>query len=78
MKTAISIPNPLFELAEEIAKQLRISRSELYAKALAEYLRSYQRTSITERLNQIYTEEDSAPDPVLSQLQLAAIAKEEW
>ena len=78
MKTAISIPNPLFELAEEFAKQLHISRSELYAKALAEYLRSYHRASITERLNQVYVEEDSAPDPVLSQLQLSAITKEEW
>ncbi len=78
MKTAISIPNPLFEMAEELAKQLHISRSELYAKALAEYLHSYQRASITERLNQVYAEEDSAADSVLSQLQLATIAKEEW
>ena len=78
MKTAISIPNPLFELAEELAKQLSISRSELYTKALAEYVRAYHQASITERLNQVYAEEDSAPDPVLTQLQLAVIAKEEW
>lgn len=78
MKTAISVPNPLFDLAEELAKQLQISRSELYAKALAEYVRAYHRTHITERLNQIYALENSSPDPVLSQLQFAAMHKEEW
>ena len=78
MKTTISIPNPLFELGEELANQLHISRSELYAKALAEYLRLYHRASITERLNEIYAQEDSATEQGLAQLQLASIAKEEW
>lgn len=37
MKTAISIPNLIFEEAEEAAKELRMSRSELYTKALREF-----------------------------------------
>jgi hypothetical protein len=78
MKTAISIPNPLFEAAEALAKQLGVSRSELYARALASFLRAYDKASITQRLNEIYAEEDSSPDPVLSQLQWMSMPKDEW
>jgi predicted transcriptional regulator len=38
MKTAISVPDELFERADRIAERLSISRSELYSKALAEFL----------------------------------------
>ena len=47
MKTAISIPDELFEAAERVAKQLRVSRSELYRKALVKYLESQPDTAIT-------------------------------
>jgi metal-responsive CopG/Arc/MetJ family transcriptional regulator len=38
MKTAISIPDLLFDEAEKLAQRLGMSRSELYAKALAAYI----------------------------------------
>ena len=38
MKTAISLPDDLFDSADELAQQLGVSRSELYARAVAEYL----------------------------------------
>jgi hypothetical protein len=38
MKTAVSLPDPLFRRAEKAAKRLGISRSELYARALGEFL----------------------------------------
>lgn len=78
MKTAISIPNSLFERSERIAKQLGISRSELYTRALANFIRLYLREEITERLNAIYIVEDSSPDHVLSRLQWMSLPKEEW
>ena len=37
MKTAVTIPDPVFDAAEKLAKQLGVSRSELYARALAEF-----------------------------------------
>jgi metal-responsive CopG/Arc/MetJ family transcriptional regulator len=40
MKTAVSIPDPLFEAADNLAGRLGISRSELYARALARELAS--------------------------------------
>jgi metal-responsive CopG/Arc/MetJ family transcriptional regulator len=46
MKTAISLPDPVFEEAESLAKQLGVSRSELYTKALKAYLRKYNHDRI--------------------------------
>ena len=45
------MPDRLFNLAEAAARKLRVSRSELYAKAIAEYLERRQSSAITERLN---------------------------
>jgi metal-responsive CopG/Arc/MetJ family transcriptional regulator len=50
MKTAISMPDDLFRRAEAAARRLRVSRSELYAKAIAEFLEGQQGKAITERL----------------------------
>jgi metal-responsive CopG/Arc/MetJ family transcriptional regulator len=41
MKTAISLPDSVFEEAEALAQQLGLSRSELYTKALQAYLNRY-------------------------------------
>jgi len=38
MKTDISLPDSVFEEAETLAKQLGLSRRELYTKALRAYL----------------------------------------
>jgi metal-responsive CopG/Arc/MetJ family transcriptional regulator len=78
MKTAISIPDPIFEQAEEAAKELQISRSELYTTALREFLNEKQTAQITERLNQVYEQESSTLDPTLVRLQASSLPLEEW
>ncbi|EMI63717.1 ribbon-helix-helix domain-containing protein [Leptospira noguchii] len=55
MKTAISIPDELFKTAEKIAKKLGIPRSQLFAKALEEFIQSHSKESITEKLNKVYS-----------------------
>ena len=40
MKIAISVPDEVFDSADELARELGISRSELYSTAVAEYLAS--------------------------------------
>jgi metal-responsive CopG/Arc/MetJ family transcriptional regulator len=42
MKTAVSIPEPIFHAAEALAKRLGLSRSELFSRALEAYLEAYQ------------------------------------
>ncbi len=51
MKTAISLPDDLFVLADEYATTLGLSRSELYATALHEFIASRQRDDLTEQIN---------------------------
>ncbi len=66
MKTAISIPDELFEQAERAARRLDVSRSELYVAALRAYLAARPFMGVTERLDALYAEEDSALDPMLT------------
>lgn len=60
MKTAISIPDELFYSAENTARRLGIPRSQLFAKALEEYIRNHSKEQITERLNKIYSEKSES------------------
>jgi metal-responsive CopG/Arc/MetJ family transcriptional regulator len=43
MKTAVSIPDDLFRLAEAAARRLQVSRSQLYATALSVFLNRRRR-----------------------------------
>ena len=79
MKTAISLPDELFALAETEAKKLGLSRSELYARALSQFVKLRQSETITERLNQVYSEVSSELDPSLSHMQILSLPpKEKW
>jgi metal-responsive CopG/Arc/MetJ family transcriptional regulator len=78
MKTAISLPDPVFEEAESLARQLGVSRSELYTKALKAYLQKYNQDQILNKLNLIYSEESSEPDPVLTKIQFMSLPSEDW
>ena len=69
VKTAVSIPDPLFAAADELARRLGISRSELYARALAREVASESEDSITARLDAVYAEPDSALDPLVAAAQ---------
>ena len=51
MKTAISLPDNLYAAADLYAQQQDMTRSELYAKALAEYLQHHRDENVTERIN---------------------------
>ncbi|KJH73366.1 ribbon-helix-helix domain-containing protein [Aliterella atlantica] len=78
MKTAISLPDSIFAEAEALAKQLGLSRSELYTKALQAYLRKYNQNLILNKLNQVYEQEFSELDPVLSTMQFMSLPNEDW
>ena len=78
MKTAISIPDTIFQSAEIMAHHLAISRSELFTKAISEYLETHKYQDVTESLNQIYTESLSSLDKELTSMQLNSIEKETW
>lgn len=78
MKVAISLSDSVFSAAEQLAHRMRVSRSQLYAQAIEEYLGKHQDTLITERLNALYASEQSAVDPAMTTAQLGAIGHEAW
>jgi metal-responsive CopG/Arc/MetJ family transcriptional regulator len=78
MKTAISIPDKLFRSADSLAKRLGLSRSQLYSTAISEYLSKHQDRQVTERLNAIYSVEDSSLSPSLIKLQAKSLPHKEW
>ena len=76
MKTAVSIPDPLFAAADELARRLGISRSELYARALAREIASETDGAITARLDDVYEDLDSNVDPAPAAAQRRAVSAE--
>ena len=78
MKTSISIPDRLFQEAERLAKRLRISRSQLYARALEYYLPCQRPKRIKEALDAVYGTESPEIDPVMARLQATALGREKW
>ncbi len=78
MKTAISVPDEVFEAAERAAKKLGVSRSEFYANAVREFVERYGRDGITESLNEIYSSVESSLETPLANMQWDSIPKDEW
>ncbi|MGD9546681.1 MAG: ribbon-helix-helix protein, CopG family [Candidatus Krumholzibacteriia bacterium] len=79
MKTAISIPDTLFEAADRLARRLGVSRSELYQRAIARYLENQGDEAVTEALDRVHARsEDRGLDFVLDALQRASFARDDW
>ena len=78
MKVAVSIPDPLFKNAEQLARKLKKPRSQLYAEALASNVGSHDPKAITENLNQVYGHIASAADPAFEKAQLETLDDETW
>ena len=78
MKTAISIPDDIFASADQLAEQLGVSRSELYATAVAEFVAKHQATDVTARLDRLYATQPSRLEPALRRTQARAARRAEW
>lgn len=78
MKTAISIPDNIFQAAEQYAKSHGVSRSNLYSEAVAQFLEKHSKDQITQRLNEVYSDQSSEMNETITTLQLNSLEKEEW
>ena len=78
MKVTLSIPDDLFDTAESLCKRLGVSRSRLYATALAEFMAKHRGRKITQRLDAVYVSEDSRVDPATRRMQKRSLATKSW
>lgn len=75
MKTAISLSNDLFKAGDSLAKRLGLTRSELYACALAEFIAKHYTDQLTQRLDAVYATEESQLDPAMMAVQYRTLSR---
>ena len=78
MKTAISVPDQIFEEAEELARQTKKSRSQIYAEALREYLARHAPDAVTEAMDRVVAEVGAQADEFVSASTLRVLERSEW
>ena len=78
MKTAISIPDPIFRKADKLAKRLGVSRSHLYAMAVQRLIDAHDDDAITAAIDRVLASETSELDPMVKQFQARTLAKDPW
>jgi predicted transcriptional regulator len=78
MKTAISIPDDLFEGAERLARRTKKSRSRLFRDALKEYLARHSPDQVTEAMDNALAQIDGADDGFVSVAAQRILERSEW
>ncbi|TPE61382.1 hypothetical protein FJQ54_08530 [Sandaracinobacter neustonicus] len=81
MKTAVSIPDALFDEADGLAERMQTSRSDLYARALRLYLASHAPDQVTEAANAAIdslAEDDHELTEMVAQQGLQRLRQIEW
>ena len=78
MKTAISLPNELFYLAEKYAEKHGLSRSELYATAVSDFIEKKKEKDITQRINEICGNIDTSLNPQIRVAGRRILSDSEW
>lgn len=78
MKTAVSIPDDVFGRVERFAKQARRSRSEVYSAALREYVDRHAPDEVTEAMDRVCAEVETAPDTFIAAAGRRVLERNEW
>ncbi|MBW1842300.1 MAG: CopG family transcriptional regulator [Deltaproteobacteria bacterium] len=79
IKTAISIEKPTFEQMNLLAKDLKISRSRVFALAAEEFIQRHKNIQLLESLNKAYSDL-SEPETIVPKMRLKhhKIVKDQW
>ena len=78
MKTAISIPDKVFVLAEKMEKRHGVSRSQLYSTAVREYVDAHKTDRVSERLDAVYEDQELILDIALVTMQTQSFGTKDW
>jgi metal-responsive CopG/Arc/MetJ family transcriptional regulator len=78
MKTAISIPDSIFQEADRLARKTGKSRSQLFSEAMAEYLARHEPEAVTDAMNDVCEGVGEESDPFTSSAARRVLERVEW
>ena len=78
MKTAVSIPDEVFERVERLARRAGRTRSEVFAAALAEYVARHAPDEVTDAMNRVCTDIGDQQDAFVSAAGRRVLENTEW
>jgi metal-responsive CopG/Arc/MetJ family transcriptional regulator len=78
MKTAVSIPDEIFEGAERLAKRTNRSRSRVFSDALQEYLARHTPHKVTQAMNHALAQIGETSDAFVSAAAGRTLQRSEW
>lgn len=78
MKTAVSIPDDVFESAERLARRTRKSRSRLFADAVKEYVARHAAEEVTDAMNRVLAQVENPKDDFVSSAARRVLEQGEW
>ena len=78
MKTAVSIPDEVFDEAERLARRMKRPRSEIYSRALAEYVARHAPDRVTEAMNRTLAEINEPTDDFFRAASRRVLEHSEW
>jgi antitoxin MazE6 len=78
MKTAVSIPDDVFEEAEQLARRTKRSRSEVYSRALAEYVARHAPDRVTEAMDRALAEIGEPADGFVRAASRRILTHSDW
>ena len=78
MKTAVSIPQDIFDRAERLARKAKKPRSKVFAEALREYVSRHDEDEVTEAMNRVCDGLDMKSDGFTAAAARRALERSEW
>ncbi len=78
MKTAVSIPDDVFDKVERLARRGRRSRSEVFSAALREYVARHTPDEVTEAMNRVCADLPDEPDDFVASAGRRILKRTEW
>ncbi len=78
MKTAVSIPDQVFEKVERLARRARRSRSEVFSAALSEYVARHAPDEVTEAVDRVCEHVENRNDAFVAAAARRVLENTEW
>lgn len=78
MKTAVSIPDDLYDRAERLARKLEMTRSGLFSAAVKEFVARHTDDEVTDAMNTALLEIGDQEDPFIREASVRVLERSEW